>query len=586
MSEQTNQPKDDLIGQTLGQYEILEEIGRGGMATVYRARQLSINRVVAVKVLPRNLLHDPGFFERFEREVDVVAHLEHPHILPIYDYGKADGVPYIAMRYLAGGSLAQWVRRGLPRLEELDRPLTQVAQALDYAHQQGVIHRDIKPGNIMLDENGNAYLSDFGIARVLGSNLTGSAIIGTPAYMSPEQAHGLPLDARSDIYALGIVLFEMITGREPYQAETPMALLLKHINEPIPPISQFRQGVPPAVEAVIGRATAKDPNTRYASAGEMAHDFSEALRSTRQNAGSLPVEDAPTMREAPRATPYPTPYTPPQYPPQTPYPQQPTPYPPQPTPHPGAPPPTPYPPGYAPPSTPYPPQGTPYPPQPYPAGQPTPYPPAAPRRLPLAVIAAGVVLLVIVGAVFLLPGVLSPQGEIPVTRIAATLPAPTPFAAAQVVQTDRYSINLPGGWIPPQGFIDLSDGERLVHVWQDVNLTFYVAVEMVEAGDLSSPQRFQFAIDDFDRRFIAPRDTLSLIDEAAAPDGTVRRSYRMVGAQNPDFPPGQLDVFYLNRAPYLVSLNLYSADSTGSTLVPLFQQILDSLQVKVSAGGL
>jgi len=198
---------DSLIGKTVGQFEILDEIGRGGMATVYRARQRSINRIVAIKILPRALMHDPGFHERFVREVDVVSHLEHPHILPIYDFGETDGMPYIAMRYLAGGSLAQLIHRGLPSVRSLINPIIQVAQALDYAHRQGIIHRDLKPGNILLDDAGNAYLSDFGIAKVLNSSLTGSAIIGTPAYMSPEQANGLALDARSDIYSLGIVLF-------------------------------------------------------------------------------------------------------------------------------------------------------------------------------------------------------------------------------------------------------------------------------------------------------------------------------------------------------------------------------------------
>jgi len=209
---------DDLIGKSLGQFEIIEEVGRGGMASVYRARQTSINRIVAIKVLPKSLLHDPSFYERFTREVALVAHLEHPHILPIHDYGEVDGTPYIAMRYLAGGSMAEWIRRGLPPLDKLAKPVEQVSSALDYAHQEGVIHRDLKPGNVLLDENGNAYLSDFGIARVLDSNLTGSAIIGTPAYMSPEQANGLPLDARSDIYSLGVVLYELVTGREPFEA--------------------------------------------------------------------------------------------------------------------------------------------------------------------------------------------------------------------------------------------------------------------------------------------------------------------------------------------------------------------------------
>ena len=269
---------DDFTGKTLGQYEVIEEVGRGGMATVYKARQSSINRTVAVKVLPRNLLHDPDFFERFEREVDVIAHLEHPHILPIYDYGKAEGVPFIVMRYLPGGSLQDLIRKGQVPLERIEKPITQVASALDHAHQAGIIHRDLKPANILLDNAGNAYLTDFGIARVLGSDLTGSMLIGTPAYMSPEQASGQPLDARSDIYALGVVLFEFITGREPYQAETPVALLFKHINEAIPPIANFRTDVPPAVEAVVTRATSKDPDDRYASAGELAQALRDAMQ--------------------------------------------------------------------------------------------------------------------------------------------------------------------------------------------------------------------------------------------------------------------------------------------------------------------
>jgi serine/threonine protein kinase len=272
-----NRPTDDLSGRTLGQFEILEEIGRGGMATVYRARQKTINRVVAVKVLPRALLHDPGFYERFTREVDVIAHLEHPHILPIYDFGEMEGVPYIAMRFLGGGTMSQMIRRGQVPLEALVKPFGQIAQALDHAHHQGIIHRDLKPANILLDERGNAYLTDFGIAKVLNSNLTGSAIIGTPAYMSPEQAHGGTLDARADIYSLGIVLFEVIAGREPYQADTPVALLLKHINEPMPLLRQYRPDAPEALEAVVSRATAKNPNDRFASAGDLADALAEAL---------------------------------------------------------------------------------------------------------------------------------------------------------------------------------------------------------------------------------------------------------------------------------------------------------------------
>lgn len=521
MSEQNSQPKkDELIGRTLGQFEILEEIGRGGMATVYRAKQTSINRIVAVKVLPRHLLHDPGFLERFEREVDVIAHLEHPHILPIYDYGEVDGIPYIAMRYLAGGSMAQLIRRttGAMPLEQLERPFVQVAQALDYAHQQGIIHRDLKPGNIMMDESGNAYLSDFGIARVLGSNLTGSAIIGTPAYMSPEQANGMPLDARSDIYALGIVLFELITGREPYQAETPMALLLKHINEPLPPIKNYREDVPDSVQHVIAKATAKEPNARYASAGDMARAFQDALHTpatapTRKAAPSVPDEQ-PTVMPA-----------------------------------------------------------TPPPPVPAPM-------PVAERRsnLPL-ILGVVVVLVVVVGviAVAALSSSSSPGGQ-------AALP--TPFADAQTITTSAYSISMPANWIPPQGYLDLSDGERLVHLWQDPGLNFYVAVEIVEEGDLSTAEAFQRAIVEFDERYIATRDNLFPIDESTFADGSVRHSFRLEGPSpdsSPDFPPGQLDLFYLNRDPYLVVLNMYSSDSTGNDLVGTFQAILDSLRVTPKA---
>ncbi len=550
MSE--SKSKDDLIGKTLGQYEILEEIGRGGMATVYRARQLSINRIVAVKVLPRHLLHDPGFFERFEREVDVIAHLEHPHILPIYDYGKAEDMPYIAMRYLAGGSMAQLIRRGQPRLEDLDRPFTQVAQALDYAHRQGIIHRDIKPGNIMLDEVGNAYLSDFGIARVLGSNLTGSAIIGTPAYMSPEQANGLPLDARSDIYALGVVLFELITGREPYQAETPMALLLKHINEPMPPISAFRPNVPPEVEQVIFKATAKDPGQRYSSAGDMAREFSEALRGLRR--AGAPAEDTPTIitdvGAAGRAAP-PTLYPPYQTPPPTPVPH----------------------PSYQ------------TPPPSYPAaGQPMPYPPAAaPRRSRLPLIIGG---LVVAAALVAAAAVAAPNllpREAPVTLVPQALGSPTPFASAQLVQTETYSIAIPRVWIPPQGFYDRSDAARQIHVWQDTNLQAYVSLALVEA-DVSTDDRYTAAAARYRQQYYEPAGLYQPIDAATAPDGTRRESYRLLGAEQPPFPNGQVDVFYLRRPPYLAVLEVYSADAAGNLFVPTFQQILDSVYIKPAAG--
>ena len=205
--------------------------------------------------------------------------------------------------------MAQFIRRGLPSFESIIKPIDQIGQALDYAHHQGIIHRDLKPANILLDERGNAYLTDFGIARVLDSNLTGSAIIGTPAYMSPEQANAMPLDARSDIYAFGIVLFELLSGREPFEAATPVAMLLKHINEPIPPLSRYRADTPAAVEAVINRATAKQPSDRFSSAGDLAEAYAAAVYGTRSVMPLSPASEGSAMAapsgSRPRMTPLP-----------------------------------------------------------------------------------------------------------------------------------------------------------------------------------------------------------------------------------------------------------------------------------------
>jgi serine/threonine protein kinase len=525
-------PRDELIGKQLGQYEILDEIGRGGMATVYRARQQSMNRTVAIKVLPRHLLHDPGFYERFEREVDVIAHLEHPHILPIYDYGQDEGLPYIVMRYLAGGSLEQLIRRGQSQVDELEKPLRQVALALDHAHQQGIIHRDLKPGNIMLDEYGNAYLSDFGIARVLGSELTGSMIIGTPSYMSPEQANGLPLDGRSDVYSLGVVLFELITGQLPYQAETPMAVLLKHINEPMPPVHDFRQDVAPEIDVVIQRSTAKDPDERYSSAIELAQAFAAALRGetaesdrptqppqeTRQP--SVPAPDA--LEDSATLPPTPFPETPPQT--QTLAPQQ--------------------------------------------------------RRSTGRLVAGFLLAAFIVAGVIVTVVLLGGEDD------SAVLPAvaiePTPFFRAHTVRDDLYTISIPQTWIPEGGYYDLSDINRIVHIWQPDDLSAYTALELMQAS-IGDRGNFLDVIERYERDYVTNGEALlDFIDEAEAEDGTIRRSYRLIAVEEPPFPPGQLDIFYFDRSPYLVALHMYSADQTGNTLVQTFQQILDSLRVRPS----
>lgn len=217
----------------IARYEVFEQLGRGGMAAVYRARDPRFKRQVAIKLLPREFLHDPNFKARFVREAQTVARLEHPAIVPVHDFGEHEGQPYLVMRHMGGGSLADWIERGPLRVEEAAAVIMRVAAALDYAHGRGVIHRDLKPGNILFDEAGHAYLADFGIAQLAEATLalTKSGVyIGTPAYMSPEQVRGdLELDGRSDVYALGIILFEMLTGRQPYTADTPAKLMMKHV---------------------------------------------------------------------------------------------------------------------------------------------------------------------------------------------------------------------------------------------------------------------------------------------------------------------------------------------------------------------
>ncbi len=269
---------DPLIGGKLGQYEIVAVLGKGGMATVYRGLQSSINRIVAIKVLPSILLHDDTFIGRFKREANVIAKLEHLHILPLYDYGEEGGRPYIVTRYLEGGTLDTIIRKGPMPWQDVVRIINQIASALDYAHSQGVIHRDIKPSNVMLDKQGNAYLTDFGIARVqeAAAELTGSTVIGTPAYMAPEQADGAPPTPAADVYALGCTLFEMISGRIPYPAETPIAQLMAHVQRPTPSLEDLNPSIPEDVARVVRRAMAKYPGERYMSAGELAKELSEA----------------------------------------------------------------------------------------------------------------------------------------------------------------------------------------------------------------------------------------------------------------------------------------------------------------------
>jgi serine/threonine protein kinase len=259
--------------QKFGRYEIKAEIGRGGMATVFHAYDPRFERDVAIKVLPREMLHDPQFRTRFEREAKTVAMLEHPVIVPVYDFGEEDGQPYFVMRYMAGGSLTDRMKQGPMSLPEAARLFRRLAPALDEAHAKGIIHRDLKPGNILFDKYGEPYVSDFGIAKITEATqgtITGNAIVGTPAYMSPEQAQGESIDGRSDIYSLGVILFELLTGQQPYHGDTPMSLVVKQITEPVPHILQVKPDLPPAIEGVIENAMAKSPAERFLTVNALA----------------------------------------------------------------------------------------------------------------------------------------------------------------------------------------------------------------------------------------------------------------------------------------------------------------------------
>lgn len=260
----------------ISRYEIKKEIGRGGMAVVYLGHDPQFNRPVAIKVLPKQLMFDSSFRSRFKREAEVIASLEHAAIVPVYDYGEEDEQPYLVMRYMPGGSLRDRIKKGKLSLEESATLLKRIAPALDKAHRRGIVHRDIKPENILFDEEGEAYISDFGIAKITenSTGLTGSAIIGTPAYMSPEQALGKnQVDGRSDLYSLGVTLFEALASQELFKADTPMGLAMAHINEAPQSITSRRKDLPVAIDAILDKVLSKKPSERYASAKEFAEGF-------------------------------------------------------------------------------------------------------------------------------------------------------------------------------------------------------------------------------------------------------------------------------------------------------------------------
>ncbi|GAB4539929.1 MAG: hypothetical protein Fur002_05860 [Anaerolineales bacterium] len=279
--------EDSLVGQTLGAYRLVSRLGQGGMATVYKAYEPALDRYVAIKVLPQFFANDPVFVQRFRREAKAVAQLNHPNIVPIYSFGEAGRITYIAMQFVVGDTLKHEGQKF--SLDDSLRLLIPIARALAYAHQRGIVHRDVKPSNILVAEGGWPLLADFGLAQMaqVSGKLTESGVgMGTPMYMSPEQGQGEKIDQRSDIYSLGIVLYEMLTGDVPFRADTPMAIVIKHISAPMPMPSSVNPNIPDYLEALILKATAKNPDDRYQTAEELA----EAMESARARLLSSPEE--------------------------------------------------------------------------------------------------------------------------------------------------------------------------------------------------------------------------------------------------------------------------------------------------------
>jgi serine/threonine protein kinase len=284
-----------LIGQSIDRYHILEQLGEGGMAVVYKAYDTHLDCPVAVKVILPSYEHTDKFLKRFEREARALAKLSHPNIVGVIDYGQYNGLPYLVMEYLPGGTLKQKMGK-LISWQESARLIAPIARALAYAHQQGVLHRDVKPSNILITQSGEPMLSDFGLAKILEAeesvDLTGSmGVVGTPEYMAPEQITGNVVDRRADIYALGVVFYELVTGRTPYRADTPAAVMIKAATEALPRPTLFIPGLPGNVEQVILKAVEKNPENRYSSMDELAQVL-ERFAADREQA---PVTMTPTV---------------------------------------------------------------------------------------------------------------------------------------------------------------------------------------------------------------------------------------------------------------------------------------------------
>lgn len=286
-------------GENVGPYQIVEQLGSGGMATVFKAYHANLDRFVAIKVLHPAFKQDPNFLTRFQREARIVAKLQHPAIVPVYDFNEHQGQPYLVMRFIDGETLKARLGKGDLPLSEVARILHEVGAALEYAHGQGVLHRDVKPSNILLTSEGGVFLADFGLARIAQageSTLSQDALVGTPQYISPEQARGdANLDARTDVYSLGVVLYELLVGRVPYQADTPYAVIHDHIYAPLPLPRSIKPGFPESLERVLLKALAKERDDRYASVADLMNAFEPVVRSL--------ISEAPTQVAAPAPAP-------------------------------------------------------------------------------------------------------------------------------------------------------------------------------------------------------------------------------------------------------------------------------------------
>lgn len=285
----------NLIGKKLGQYHIRQAVGKGGMATVYRAYDPKTDREVAVKVLSPYIAQEPKFKARFVQEANLLVDLRHPNIVPVLDFGEENGYAYIVMPYVTAGTLAERLNKGPLPLSVANEVLQQLAGALDFAHSNKVIHRDIKPSNILIDEGGRAMITDFGFARVADESLsiTGSGLIGTPAYMSPEQCRGEDASRLSDQYGFGVVLYQMTTGSLPFEADTPLGVVIMHATEPLPPPREIYPELPIRVEAVIMKVLDKEPGNRYPSMVALKEAFHLAI-SAKAGPISQTVFDHPT----------------------------------------------------------------------------------------------------------------------------------------------------------------------------------------------------------------------------------------------------------------------------------------------------